>query len=136
VVSNVMRGYLALEAGRLMHLYPLLGSGAGTFVAALSRLLPPYFDVEPVHNIILLGLEELGPVGGLLSVAIAGLVLFTIRRARSPDSILVSALVLGLLAIGLFDHYLWTLPPTRALLWLSLGLMVSQVEAPGGAING
>jgi hypothetical protein len=130
VVSSVMRGYLSLEAGRLIELYPLLGSGAGTFVAALSRLLPPYFDVEPVHNMLLLGLEELGPLGGLLALAVAALLLLLARRALSADSVLLSALVLGLLVVGLFDHYLWTLPPMRAVLWLSVGLMVAQVEAP------
>jgi len=44
--------------------------------------------------------------------------------------VLTSALVTGLLVIGLFDHYLWTLPPMRALLFLALGLMVAQIEAP------
>jgi len=135
VVSNVMRGYLTLEAGRLIRLYPTLGSGVGTFVAALARLLPPYFSVEPVHNLVLLALEELGPVGGLLTLTIAVLVVLSMLRARSPDSILLSGLILGLLAIGLFDHYLWTLPPTRSLLWVSLGLMVSQIEGRGGAVD-
>jgi len=136
VVSGVMRGYLALQAGRLIEIYPLLGSGAGTFVAALSRLLPSYFSVEPVHNVLLLALEELGPLGGLLALSAAGLVLLLIRRARSADAVLLSALVLGLLVIGLFDHYLWTLPPMRALLWSSLGLMAAQIEAPLEAAPG
>jgi hypothetical protein len=50
--------------------------------------------------------------------------------------VLLSALVLGLLVIGLFDHYLWTLPPMRALLWASMGLMVAQIEAPTEAPPG
>jgi O-antigen ligase len=123
VASVETRYYLMVEAGRLIQTYPLLGSGAGTFVPALSRLLPPYFAVEPVHNMFLLAVEEIGPVGGLLALAVSMSALAVAWSARTPGGILSGALVLSLLVVGLFDHYLWTLPPMRTALWLALALL-------------
>jgi O-antigen ligase len=124
--SVVTRYYMMFEAGRLIEAYPVFGSGAGTFVAALARLLPPYFSVEPVHNLFLLAFEELGIPGALITVTVAAWALLAVWRARSPAAILSGALVLALFVTTLFDHYLWTLPPMRTVLWLSLGLILAE----------
>lgn len=123
VTSIETRYYLSIEAWRLVRLYPALGSGAGTFAAALSRLLPSYFAIEPAHNLLLLALEEVGPVGAGLVLAAAACALFAAWSARAPGAILAGGLVIALFVISMLDHYLWTLPPMRAELFLALGML-------------
>ena len=104
---------------------PLMGLGAGSFTINLAEKIN---TPEPVHNIPLLVLAELGVIG---FTAFTG---FTIVLARSflhtnqPGAIIISALLCGLGVIALLDHYLWTLAPGRILLGLVLGLGLGQLQ--------
>lgn len=75
---------------------------------------------QPIHNIFLLILTELGIIG-LISF---GIFLFSVFRSAGFN--LISGIFAGLLIIGLFDHYLWTLLPGRLMFWLVVGLMMGS----------
>jgi O-antigen ligase len=117
---------------------PLLGIGIGSFPWYASYYLAEKTDFDlrgqPVHNIYLSALSELGLVGlSLFLVAlVAGIIAAFHVLTRSPQSerplrIACVSAVLALLVIGFFDHYPWTLPHTQAALW---GLLASA-SRPG-----
>lgn len=82
---------------------------------------------EPVHNLYLLVAAEAGWVGLLLFVACMGLLCFLLFRVGAQDADFVLALLFGILVVGLFDHYLWTLQPGRLMLWCVIGLALGQI---------
>jgi len=126
-VSNFTRFWLVQRTGELIRQRPILGVGVGSYSLALSGHVPDFYDIEPVHNILLLVWGELG-LGGV--VTLLGLVVTVIYRyfkIRRPQTIVFSAALAGLFVISLFDHYLWTLAPGRMLFAAMLGLWSGQV---------
>ncbi len=91
---------------------PLLGRGWGTGPIELSAFsdYPFYFfEHQPVHNIYLLVLSDLGVTGFLIfAVFLIGI---AVRVKLSEKKTLIwGSLFLAYLFIGIFDHYLLTLP--------------------------
>ena len=113
------------EAWQLIKKHPLVGVGLGNYTAAIHNEIDSgraVWDYQPVHNIYLLILSELGLVGFILWLALMFLVIKQLPVAHYP-------LLITFLAIGLFDHYLWTLYFGVMLFWLSLG-MARQPDRP------
>ena len=107
---------------------PVLGVGLGSYLVEYVQRVPRGYLVEPVHNLALLVVAELGIAGGLVLIGLAVAVLIGVMRARRAETIVFSAALIGLLTTGMFDHYLWTLAPGRLLLGLLLGLWAGQVR--------
>lgn len=118
-----------------------LGVGIGNQVLyAVER--GRYFDLgmrerwqwQPVHNIYLLAAAEVGLLGlvGFLLLFLGALYAALRHLTAHKDGWLevgVPAVALGaLLALGLFDHYLWTLQPGRLLLWGVLGILLGLIS--------
>lgn len=128
--SISVRRQLFTDAYDLIKLEPLRGVGYGNMVAAvydrLNRNRPSVFDYQPVHNIYLLSVVELGVLGGLVFLALLLLALRTalvqLFQKRNWLAITSLAALCCLLVIGLFDHYLWTLPVGAGLLWFVIGV--------------
>jgi len=102
--------------------HPLFGVGLGGFIPSLAKNLPGSFltpaKLQPVHNLFLLALTELG----LFGVSLISFFIYQKRRFfKNPQ-------LLGLLALicitGTFDHYWWTLPQNRLILLFSLSLLL------------
>jgi len=74
----------------------------------------------------LLAGAELGIPGALLVMALFISFAYRLFKTQNPNAILAGATLTGLGFIGLFDHYLWTLPPGRLMLGLVIGLFVGQ----------
>jgi O-antigen ligase len=106
---------------------PWFGVGLGNFLVALPSSLPSraiYF-LQPVHNIYLLLLSEIGIVG----IGVLGWVLRSISWSKkyilsSP----ITASLVGLLLLGLVDHYVLTLQQGRLLLTVLLGLWIARAK--------
>jgi len=73
------------------------GLGMNTFVNHSNDL--EVYNIQPIHNIFILILSEIGIVGVLLLIN-----LFNKRRYN----VLSLLLFTGFIVLGLFDHYLWT----------------------------
>ncbi len=85
---------------------------------------------EPIHNLYLLIVTELGVQGGIIfSIFLLSLVyrisslLYSRGRIEVGDSVIL-IMFLALLFLGLFDHYLWTLQSGRLMLWLIIGIIM------------
>lgn len=111
----------------------LLGVGPGAYVFALSDVDPGYevWSYQPVHNVFLLIMAELGIIGFLLG----GYWIVKIDRParrhwNTAGGTFTLALGICLLFIGFFDHYLWSLWPGLALSALCLAIMTRWGERP------
>ena len=120
------RLWLTEQAISLIKGHPLLGVGAGSFIVQLAERAGERDYVEPVHNIPLLITSELGIVGLVLAAAIVLFFAKSFFHEKNPKAIIIGALLVGLGAIGLFDHYLWTLAPGRLMLGFVFGLWQGQ----------
>ncbi len=97
------------------------GIGLGNFTLEMQnyadlKIVPWFF--QPVHNLFLLVLNEMG-IQGFLSLILIFVFGFWGLWKRSP---LVFSLLLVVFVLGNFDHYFFTLYQGQALLWIVFGL--------------
>jgi len=95
------------------------GTGLGNYQRTLSKLTPGLaaYDYQPVHNTYLLMVAELGAFVSFIILIFLIYIFYQNRKNIFALSLLVSILVL--LA---FDHYLWTGAFGIILLWIILAL--------------
>lgn len=111
------------------------GAGLNAYTAALYNrdTTHPVWEYQPVHNIYLLVIAEAGIFGGLIFLLIVGRFLvaaFSEFFRPNPEwrwPIVSSLAFVAVLAIGLFDHYLWSLSFGVMLFWLLFGLWENAV---------
>ena len=92
---------------------PILGRGWGTNSIELPAFstFPFYFwEWQPVHNIYLLALSDLGIVGLLIFLYFIYQITFCRDGVCPVSTSIWKYLFIAYLFIGLFDHYLLTLP--------------------------
>lgn len=119
------RTWITQQALQTIRNHPFLGVGIGDFAIDLAKRDQGTYMIEPVHSLPLLVVAELG-IPGLLLLGAAAITLWVaIRHAGNPAAVITSAMLAGLTITAIFDHYLWTLAPGRALLWYALGLWAS-----------
>ena len=121
------RLWLTEQSIALIKEHPFLGVGAGSFIIQLADRAGEINFVEPVHNMPLLVTSELGIFGLALFVAIVVSIGKSFFQNINPKTIIIGALLAGLAAISIFDHYLWTLAPGRLMLGFVLGLWEGQI---------
>ena len=111
VATNALHDRLSYtqHARALIALHPLRGVGIGTYtLTARNTLAPdaPMWQLQPVHNIYLLILAEIGLIGVALFLwALWSLCAHAIHTPRKSTLIAAAA---ALLCIGFFDHWPWT----------------------------
>ncbi len=106
--------------------HPWLGVGPGNYTIALKKLNPKLtgYELQPVHNVPLLLLAELGLVGLLICLG------FSYRWLRAcPEALWGPGLVL--VPILLFDHYLYDLWPGIMI----LAIHISSTVYPHWRVN-
>lgn len=109
------------EAKGLIKENGLIGVGIGNYTLALERqdtVKKNSWDYQPVHNVFLLLWAE----GGILSLIFFCVFLFLlfIKNRREDFS---AAVLLALIVLMLFDHWLFSLPFGVIFLFLALGLI-------------
>jgi hypothetical protein len=122
------RSWLNQQGLEIMRQHPLTGVGIGAFIITLANYALEGAPIEPVHNILLLAGAELGVMGVILLILLFTSIGVSVIKAKTPKSIMASALVIGLGLISFFDHYLWSLPPGRLMLGLALGLWAGTMD--------
>lgn len=101
---------------------PIAGLGNGQFVLEMQKYIPQKLETwqfQPVHNVFLLILSELGLVGLILFLWF----LWKLLKIKSPY---FKSILLAFIFIMLFDHYLWDIQQGQILLWLTFGLIVGD----------
>ncbi|MEK7607129.1 MAG: O-antigen ligase family protein [Patescibacteria group bacterium] len=104
------------EVVKIIGRHPLFGVGPGNYTLAVYRELDntrPGATYQPVHNVFLLALAELGILGFVALGFLEALLTKGWRFLKKSEAFAVMAI---LLALMLFDHFLWSLPFG---LWLS-----------------
>ncbi|TME79907.1 MAG: hypothetical protein E6I43_13830 [Chloroflexi bacterium] len=103
--------------------------GAGNLVVAQQHLIgAASAGSEPAHNVFVIVLAELGPVGVLALISIIGSLLFAAwaRRAEPQQRAGPLVAVAVLAPLLLFDHYLWTQAAGRILFVWAVSLLASK----------
>ena len=89
----------------------LMGIGLGRFSKGMDNDIPLTSNgimlIQPVHNVLLLMVSELGIVGTLLYCVLLGSILLRNVKRMSWFKWLV---IFVIVVIGCFDHYLFSLP--------------------------
>jgi O-antigen ligase len=94
--------------------------GAGNILIAEQR--QGFAVGEPAHNVVLITLAELGPLGLIAWLALLATIVVSAWRRADPAARGGAAALAVLLPLLLLDHYLWTQPLGR--IWLVLALAV------------
>lgn len=137
------------SAWRMVADQPFFGVGPGTFAQIVPRFsdqIAEPWQRQPVHNLWLLVLAELGVVGFVAFIVFVWRLLrpLSLRAdtglatpdgfAMASDQALAKALAVGWLAVlfvfSVGDHFFWTLPQGRMLMWGVLAIVGSTVAVP------
>ncbi len=117
------------QYGQSLHIIEnnaLWGVGPGTYTLTLYHQNPKLraWSYQPVHNVYLLALAEMGFVGfGLLILIYYYIVIFLWNQRALEISIVISILI-----ISLFDHYWWSLYSGIILFGAIIGLLVLSLQ--------
>ena len=125
-VSN--RLLLSKSAFSMIWDKPILGTGLSNFLPNLPVYINSsgnVFYVQPVHNIFLLILAEMGIAGFLFFVWFSAKTYGRIVQNKK-NRLLFIILLFEILILGFFDHYFLTLQQGQLLLALSFGLFWSD----------
>lgn len=118
--SLYKRLWLIDSSVQIIKQHPIFGVGLGNYLLAQSKIpIPyPYFFLQPVHNIFLLMLSELGII---LSTFIFTALIKIIKI--NWGSSVFKVLILIIVFTGLFDHYWLTLQQNTLLIPVVFGLL-------------
>lgn len=126
---------------------PVLGGGAGTYQFAWEQHRSIAHPVHDAHSLYLEAFAELGAIGGLLVLALVGVLLWTgfcaWRDARYPQRERYAALLAAIVAFAVvagFDWF-WEIAVLGAVFFLAAGVLVAArcaqlARAPDDAANG
>jgi O-antigen ligase len=110
---------------------PITGVGPGNYTAVLvvRDAKIPAWASQPVHNILLLALAELGFLGFFAFLSVIGpKAWMTWKESDAEIKTWSIAFALALLPIAFFDHYLWSLWPGMSLVAVTVALIFKQKQ--------
>jgi hypothetical protein len=116
----IKRGQLNLASIEMVKKSPFFGVGAGNFLVNLPEYQKnnQIFWFQPVHNIILLLVSEIGLVGFIF------LIWWLIKRFNDYKFNKNNLLIFGIIFVsGMVDHYWFTLPQNMWLLTIIVALL-------------
>ncbi len=125
---------LMATGGAIFSAHPLIGVGVGAFPVALYQADPTYaLNFQPPHVVLIDVAAETGILGALAYLALelfpwAYMILRRKQIQFSPALVGVSAALLAVSVISLFDYYPWMLNPGRLWQWLIWGLWAGLVS--------
>ncbi|MCW2988519.1 MAG: O-antigen polymerase [Solirubrobacterales bacterium] len=110
---------------------PVLGHGAGTYQFSWDQLRSIPIPVHDAHSVFLEAFAELGIVGGLLVLALFGVLLWTgfaaWRTARGSEQELCAVLLAAAIAftVGAAIDWFWEIAALGAVFFLASGVLVA-----------
>ncbi|MEK7654044.1 MAG: O-antigen ligase family protein [Patescibacteria group bacterium] len=128
-------GYNDIAISLIKNNFPGVGIGNQVLYSVKNEVyknagMTQVWQWQPVHNIYLLIGAEIGILGlAAFLIFITAILVSSIKyQVLSHNSSFVIPLIMlmALLALGLFDHFLWTLQPGRLIFWLVIGIVLSQ----------
>lgn len=92
------------------------GVGLGQYTVTAEPISPLNY-AQPIHNLFLMWLVELGILGTVLCFSLIAQPIWKLKYRLIDHP--ASYLLLGVIFLGMFDHYWWTLP-SFTILWCAL----------------
>jgi hypothetical protein len=110
---------------------PWFGHGIGSYALSYADFDPGHdvYTYQPIHNVALLMLAEIGILGVLAMIAWTGSA-YRINLSRFPkkDALYAFGMASVVLIISFYDHYLWSSWVGLSLIALVLAMMVRMGE--------
>ncbi|OGH92801.1 MAG: hypothetical protein A2534_02195 [Candidatus Magasanikbacteria bacterium RIFOXYD2_FULL_39_9] len=108
------------ESLSFIKLNPIFGVGPGVYTFALAKKYPDLasWQLQPIHNIYLLILVEMG-IFGMLAIFLS---VASIARLILKNNLIYAPVLTALFASGMLDHWLASLFTGMVFWWVVLGL--------------
>lgn len=133
-LSVTRRLELTKAALQMIQKRPFFGVGLNNFVVELQKYQAVSGQgrfLQPVHNLFLLILTEVGILGGLVLILTLGWLILNLFKSfwKNPscERFLSLLIWLGIGLTGLTDHYWWSLQAGQLFFWLTVGLSLSAL---------
>lgn len=107
------------------------GVGIGNYTAVLHaqdkaiQKEKEGFSYQPVHILYMMIFAEIGIVGIAIFLFFLSTLFFFPLGYRTKNALFVRIAGAGILIVGFFDHYLWTIPVGISLFWIIAGLIAA-----------
>lgn len=127
--STTIRVMLVKDAVAIFSAHPIVGVGLYNFIPSLSQLpfsFPTLFYLQPVHNIFLLVVTELGLLGLITFIWFFWLVAKRVIGQLKLHHYLPLILLCTVIIIGNEDHYFFTLQQGQLISALIFSLIFSS----------
>jgi O-antigen ligase len=114
------------ESRELILQKPLLGTGIGNYTSTLiknKKSTEEIWHFQPVHNVYLLIFSELGAIGFSLFLFIIIFIIWDFLESfkkEDTNRVIFSVIVMSLLILSLFDHWVWTSHLGIIIFWILL----------------
>lgn len=135
VSSIQLRFTFTEQAFKIFEQDPMFGAGIGNYTLGVYQYINatwPGYYYQPVHNVYLLILAELGMLGSILfGMIVLTLLWWTFKSTASVEKTITSLALIAILVMGLFDHFFWTSFFGAVIFWVILGLNVKQLRQSG-----
>jgi O-antigen ligase len=107
---------------------PIIGSGLGSYGLALEEAIPQQlvWFYQPIHNIFVLLLAEMGLLGLILLLLFIGKKTMDAWKKYPEDHLIITGTIAILLCLGLLDHWLMSLHFGVMLSAVALGLALKK----------
>ena len=125
--SLIQRQELVTESLNMLWKSPILGVGINNFFNNLNIVSSKEntFLIQPVHNIFLLILSEIGLIGFCFAfLVLCKSLVVSVRKVRARKYLLM--MIFAVIFLGMFDHYFLTLQQGQLLFSLVLGISLSK----------
>jgi len=116
------------EAASFIKSSPIFGIGPGAYTYALYKKYPTLksWDYQPVHNIYLLALVEIGLAGVVFLFFIYKKLVWHIVK----NNIVYAPILVTLIFTGIFDHWLWSMYTGMVFWWAIWSLGIIEIKNP------
>ena len=124
--SNTERTVLKDQAKELVNNNWFLGVGVSNYISAVHEKVDSSLEVweyQPVHNVYLLILVELGILGFLSYIYLLLYSLYKAFSSNDLNKVILGLIVLSIIIINFFDHYFWTYWSGLIITFLIIGLV-------------
>lgn len=124
--SLIDRGVYLSDAKKIINKHLFIGVGAGNYtenVLINNIYHRKIWHIQPVHNIYLLIFSELGLIGFFILMFFIVFNLFEISKIikeQDTNRVIFSFILIAMLVLSIFDHWLWTTPFGIIIFWLVL----------------
>ncbi len=112
------------EALSFVKANPIFGVGPGAYTDALYKKYPTLapWEYQPIHNIYLLALVEIGFVAFIFLFWLCKRLLWLVVK----NNIIYAPIVATLVLAGIFDHWLWSMYTGILLWWIVFGVSFKE----------